>query len=503
MTPQFFSISDQVALHGLYRGDEIAFIEGERCETWSELNARANRIAHALIGRGVARGDRIAVLYGSQIEAYEVLLGIWRAGAAFVPLSPMLTPDLTASLAKNAGAKLVITNEAFAKIAAAAQPEAGFEQVTGSQLLDASQNETATGVANAPDDLATIIYSSGTTGTPKGIAHNHAARRTATEIVALQLQYNPNSVAYLMIPPHSNGAFMVWGAAFAVGFKTVLHPAFDVPEFFGILKKWKPTHGFLIPTICNALIGIPGIEKVGLECFDWAITAGAPMPERVKTRMIELTGNGLAELWGLTESVASVNPPSDMQEHMNTVGRPVNGVELRIIDEDGKDITQKGVGEIVGRSNTLMDGYWEMPQKDAEATWISPDGVEYFRTGDLGEIGADGRLILRGRNKEMLISGGLNVYPVDIEATFMKDARVADVAVVGVPHDHWGETPIAFVVAKPDLALSADDLKNAVNENLAKHQRVSDVVLVEGDFPRNTLGKPLKQEMRASYLAAL
>ena len=225
------------------------------------------------------------------------------------------------------------------------------------------------------------------------------------------------------------------------------------------------------------------------------------MPDEVKLRMQEVTVGSLYELWGLTEGVATIISPDELQVRPRSVGRPILGSDFRIIDLDGQDITFQGVGEIVGYSGALMSGYWNRPDANEEIQWLDSDGRQFIRTGDIGEFDTDGFLTLRGRAKDMIISGGLNVFPVDIELTLLTHSDVIDVAVVGVPHDKWGETPVAFVVLRPDSSLDKDSLRSWVNDILAKYQRVGDVVVADGELERNVMGKILKDKLVARYLS--
>ena len=493
------SLSEQVAIHGRFRSDDIAFVHGDVCVTWRDFDARANQFAHYLIRRGVKPGDRVAMVFGSEISAYVAMFGIWRAGAAFAPLSSMLSPETVAQMIRDAGAKIVVFSAPYLDLATASASD-GVEAICFEDAQDdiAALTASAPGVAIKPDGLANIIYSSGTTGAPKGIPHTHRARHAL--IHQLGIPFTPRSRGFLAIPPYSNAPILIWGPCVYNGATTILMDQFDVPKFFDLVGRWRPTHGFLVPTMCQAILAHPAAATAGLDCFQYAITAGAPMPVPMKEKMIELTENGFAELWGLTEGVGTFIFPFETPERLQSVGRPMAGVDIRLINENGDDVTFKSEGEIVGRSASLMNGYWGRPDLNAEIMWRGPDGCDYLKTGDIGEFDKDGYLTIRGRVKDMLISGGVNVYPADIEAELLRHAAVRDAAVVGVPHEKWGETPVAFII--PADGKAADEpsaIRGWANERLARHQRVSDLVCWEGDFPRNTLGKVLKQDLKDHY----
>ena len=252
--------------------------------------------------------------------------------------------------------------------------------------------------------------------------------------------------------------------------------------------------------MCRAILDHPDVGTADFTCFECALTAGAPMPEQMKIDVRKLTGDHLYELWGLTEGVATVISPAEMTKRPQAVGRPIPGCDIRTIDDEARENTGRGAGEIVGWSTSLMDGYWNRPETSEELKWTSADGQWFIRTGDMGEIDEEGYLTLRGRAKDMIISGGLNVFPIDIESVLLEHAEVADVTVVGCPHEHWGETPVAFVIPREGSTVRPDELKDWTDKRLAKFERLADVVLRKQDFPRNTLGKVIKNQLRDEYL---
>ena len=492
----------QVALHAQHRADDPAFIEDERSITWAELDRRATAIARALVQLGVRKGDRVALLYGCEIEAFELIFGVFKSGAAYAPISPLLTSDMIVTLLEDCTPKAFFSSAQFSPLAAQAAASKDMTVISGGPDLDAF-------IAGADpmtllpeiggDDLANIIYSSGTTGTPKGITHSHRARWAAVNSLAVAQSMTSSSRAYLAIPPHSNGSGIAWGPAALVGARTILHPRFSIDRLFEIFERHRPTHTFMIPLFCQMLLAHPRAQEVDFTCLECAVLSGAPTPEAVKRAMIELTDGGMAELWGLTEGLFTFLGPEELPDRLHAVGRPAVGCELRILDADGGEAAPGETGEIIGRSTGLMGGYWNRPDADGAARWVSPEGDVFFRTGDMGVLDTDGYLSIRGREKDMLISGGFNVYPGDIEAELVKHDDVVDAAVIGVADEKWGETAVGFVVLAQDAAAGADDLASWLNERVAKHQRVREVVPYVGDFPRNTLGKILKDDLRNRY----
>ena len=217
----------------------------------------------------------------------------------------------------------------------------------------------------------------------------------------------------------------------------------------------------------------------------------------LRERFVARAGPCLMELYGVTEGVGTTIKPLETLRKPGSVGLPAFGTELKIVADDGREVPNGEVGEIVGRTSAVMRGYHNRPEADRDATWWAPDGLPYLRTGDMGRLDADGYLYIVDRKKDMILSGGLNVYPSDIESIVQGHSAVRDASVVGLPHEKWGEVPVAFVVARKDSALDPDALLAWCNERLSKHQRLHRIVVVEGDLPRNALGKVLKNELRA------
>lgn len=497
--PVFTSVSEQISIHGRFRPRDIALIEGARELNWAQYNAAANGHAAKLSLAGVARGDRVALLVGNGLWAHEVLLAIWRCGAAAVPLSPMLKPAQLRAMLEDAGCRAVLASHEYFEHAA----EAAAMPVYTPSSLQAMKGDIPDLIPISPggDDLAVIIYSSGTTGTPKGIAHSHASRVSFASGFAAEFRFHPRALALSCIPMHSNGAWLGWLPAKWMGATTLVLPAFSAEAFLGAVRKHAPTHGFAVPTMAGALLQHPDIERIRLECFETLITAGSPMPAQIKRAMQGLSGHALYELWGLTEGVATIIDPEAMRQRPDSVGRPMLGCDIRIVDDEGREVAAGSCGEIVGRSGGMMDGYWNRPDADVAASWFDEDGRLYMRTGDVGEFDAEGFLTLRGRKKDMILSGGLNVYPVDIEAQLLEREGVLEAIVFGVEDAHWGEVPVALVHTDPQVRIEAPALMSETNDRLARHQRLKDLLLWPTVFPRNSMGKVPKAELREAYLA--
>jgi len=499
--PVFTGLSEQIAIHGRFRAGDTALIEGDRRLNWRDYNLRANRIARGLVALGVRPGDRVATMVGNGIWAHELLLGIWRAGAAMVPLSPLLSDANLATMVADCTPALMFAGDEYLdRCRPAVGPDRAFSEALFEPYI-AGFDGSPPGIATAPLDLAVVVYSSGTTGTPKGIAHSHESRLKFAAYFAAEFGFTPHARALSCVPIHSNGAWLSWAPAKWMGATTIVLPQFSADGYLDMVEAHAPTHGFAVPTMAHALLAHPRIEEVGLHGFQVLITAGSAMPEGMKRQLQRLTGHRLYELWGLTEGVATIINPRDMRGRMHSVGHPMLGCDIRLVDALGNDVTGSATGEIVGRSAAMMSGYWNRPDANADIVWRDETGTPYLRTGDLGEFDDEGFLTLRGRIKDMIVSGGLNVYPVDIEAVLLRHPEVADAVVAGVEHPKWGESPAAFVRLHAMAEATPAALVEWTNAQLARHQRLAELHVVPGDFPRNGMGKVVKRELVALHRA--
>jgi acyl-CoA synthetase (AMP-forming)/AMP-acid ligase II len=274
-------------------------------------------------------------------------------------------------------------------------------------------------------------------------------------------------------------------------------PAFDPAAFLAIVARERITHTFMVPTQYMALLDAPALASADLSSLTCALTAGSPLSAQAKRQVLQRLTPNLYELYGFSEGFATMLKPHEHAAKFDSVGTPVLGFELRILD-DGRPVGQGKIGEIAGYGAGLMQGYHRRPEQTTELIWRDERGRSFVRSGDLGRLDDDGYLHLAGRKKDMIISGGFNVFPADVEAVLRGHASVADVSVIGVPHSHWGEQCLALVIARPDIPVSAEALREWANERLSKTQRLVGVEFRTA-FPRNALGKVLKQELRAPY----
>ena len=353
-------------------------------------------------------------------------------------------------------------------------------------------------VAIAPGDRFNIIYSSGTTGVPKGIVHSHGFRHLRIEGFRT-FGFRADCVTLLATPLYSNTTLVALLPTLATGGLSVLMPKFDAGGYLALAGRVRPTHTMLVPVQYERLLAHPDFDRADLSSFEMKLSTSAPLHAHVKRQILDRWPGGLVENYGLTEGGGSTRLfAHEHPDKLETVGTPGAGVEIRILGEDGRELPAGEIGEIVGRAPAMMSGYHKRPEATEAMLWRDAEGRLFFRSGDMGRFDAEGFLTLLDRKKDMIISGGFNIYAADLEAVLARHPDVLDVAVIGVPSAEWGETPRALVVPRPGTAPDPDALRAWANERLGKTQRINAVEL-RSDLPRSTIGKILKRELRAPY----
>ena len=490
---EFGTLPDLIARHAAEAPARIALIDDHRALTYAELDARADRIAAALQRDGIRPGDAIAVCGASSVGYAALFIGALRAGVAVAPLAPSSTPDGLATMIADCGAKAVFVDDAVAAalIGRALPPTHALE--AHDDWLAPPGTRPAP-VAITPEMAFNIIYSSGTTGTPKGIVQSYRMRWAHTQ--GLKLGYGPGTVTLLSTPLYSNTTLVAFIPTLANGGTVVLMAKFDVIGFLDRAVRHRVTHAMLVPVQYRRLLEHPDFDRYDLSAFELKFATSAPFAATLKAEVLRRWPGGLIEYFGMTEGGGSCALVAHQYpDKLHTVGRPSLGSDIRLIDEAGAEVPPGEAGEIVGRSGATMTGYHGRPDATAAARWTSPDGLEFIRTGDVGRFDADGFLTLMDRRKDMIISGGFNIYPSDLEAVIAGHGDVVEVAVVGVPSDRWGETPVAFVVLRDG---SADAVRDWANARLGKTQRLAETIAVDA-LPRSAIGKVLKRELRDGF----
>lgn len=510
--PQLF-LPDLWANHARYQPGKVAIVCGEDCVTWDQFNRAMNRVANGLLARGFGRGHNIAVVMGNGPPILEVMFGIVKAGACVVPLSGMLTADQIAHLIQDSNSSAVFTDAACRHLVDPARSEMNAVRTNAFIAMDFSgdhwqpfadwarhASEDEPGVNYHMEDPFNIIYSSGTTGLPKGIVQTHRARQHWSYSNALEMRFHSDARALTTTALYSNGTwFMVLPPLFVGGTIHILK-SFDPGELLKIIARERITHSFMVPAQYIALLDHPDLDITDLSSVEMMLSAGSPMRQDTKAATRQRITPNLYELYGFTEGFATILKPRDADARVGSVGKPVLGFEMHILDDEGTVLPRGEVGEIAGTGAGLMREYHNQPEKTAEIIWRDNRGRSFVRSGDIGRLDEDGFLYILDRKKDMIISGGFNVFPADIEEVVGQHPAVSDVTVIGIPHDKWGETPLALVIPARDADASAGDIRDWANQRLAKTQRLAGVEFRD-DFPRNALGKVLKRELRAPYWA--
>jgi long-chain acyl-CoA synthetase len=497
--PPFRAIAQLVREHAAARPGGRAIVQGERSLTWLELDALADRVAASLQRDGLQPRDSIAICAANSIEYAAVFIGALRAGVAVAPLQTGSLPAQMANMVTDSGARHFFVD--------AATP--AFDTAARRIYLDGSAKPTLdewlAPAGSRPEEVNVdpswpfnIIYSSGTTGTPKGIVQSHAMRWVHVAR-AENYGYGPDAVTLIATSLCSNTTLVCFFPTVAKGGCVVLAPSrFDAATYLALAQQVRATHTMLVPVQYQRIMNLPDFDRYDLSSFRMKFCTSAPFHAPLKADVLKRWPGGLVEFYGMTEGGGTcVLEAHNHPDKLHTVGKPPDGHDFRLIDEDEKELPRGAVGELVGRSASMMTGYHHQPGKTRDAEWYDPQGNRYIRTGDVGRFDEDGFLTLMDRRKDLVISGGFNIYPSDIEAVLRQHPGVADAAVVGVPSAEWGETPVAFVVAAP-YAPPADELRAWVNEQLGKTQRLADLRFID-ELPRSEIGKVLKRQLRDAY----
>ncbi|HSV51336.1 MAG TPA: class I adenylate-forming enzyme family protein [Burkholderiaceae bacterium] len=506
--PEFGTISDLIRVHAQEQPTHCALAEGANSVDYATLDALMDRTAAALQRDGLKPGDAIAICAQSSIEYAAVFLGALRAGVVVAPLAPGTTPAGLARMMEDAEARLLFTDAgaaaglgprqegAMARIALDGSAAGG---ALGEWLAPAGAQPAA--VAVQPEWAFNIIYSSGTTGEPKGIVQSHGMRWSHVNRGA-KYNYSPQTVTLLSTPLYSNTTLVVFFPTLGFGGTVLLMPKFDAAAYLRLAQRHRVTHTMLVPVQYQRLMARPDFDAHDLSSFHMKFSTSAPFAAAVKADVLKRWPGGLTEFYGMTEGGGTcILEAHAHPDKLHTVGQPAEGHDIRLIDDAGKEVPAGEAGEVVGHSPGMMSGYHRQPAKTREAEWFDAQGKRFIRTGDIGRFDAEGFLTLFDRKKDMIISGGFNVYPSDLEAVLREHPAVAEAAVVGVPSDQWGETPVAFVVLRPGNDTAADALRDWANERVGKTQRLSSLQYLD-ELPRSPIGKVLKRELRDRYLAA-
>lgn len=508
------TVADLIRRSSTGHPDAPAIVGEGREVTYRELSDRSDAIGSGLVALGLGEGDRVAYLARNATEFWELFFGAAKAGVAIVPLNFRLSADEITWILGDAEPSAILVEDHLVDLVPA--------EFSGTRLVFAQDGEPAAHegwqpfeawLAEQPvadpqrdlegDALLSLMYSSGTTGRPKGVTTTVAGMLWAVGAFSAQFDVSPDSVS-LVPTPYYHIAAGGWSLiALAAGGRIVQFTEVTPQNMLGLMLQHRATHVIMVPTVMQLFITSPQAAQGDYSSVEHLVYGGSPISETVMVGAQELFGAQLSQSYGLTETigVTTILKPSDHvvgpDSKLRSAGRAVPGLEVKIVDPDtGQDCPTGEVGEVVTRGPGVTKAYWRRPEETEKAFW--PGG--WFRTGDAGYLDADGYVFLKDRIKDLLMSGGENIYPAEVENAIMAHPAVQEVAVIGVPSEKWGETPLAVVVAKPGATVDADEIISFTRERLAHYKCPTAVQVIEA-LPRNPSGKVLKRELRAPHWA--
>jgi acyl-CoA synthetase (AMP-forming)/AMP-acid ligase II len=508
-------LPDAIVHHAKFSGSRAAVICDDEVLTWRELESRTRKVANALLGVGIQKGDKVCLFMGSSLRSFEIFWGIIRAGGVVVALNVLMAKVSLATMVNNSDGKLLFSHadqlpeiEAIAgrletidrdHIYIAGGSVAGWKSLE--DFVEGGSDEPLD-VRIHPEDSINIVYSSGSTGIPKGIEHSHRARFEYIFGLGHYHAYDQSAVALLATPIYTNGTWMTMSPCMYRGGTCVIMRKFSAEGLLRTVEKHKVTHVFLVPTQIISVLDSQDFANHDLSSLRVFIASGQALMSATFDRIIAQmpSTTQLWEAYGMSECFCTMAGPKDWAlGKRGSVGKSFVLDDICIVGGDDKELPQGEIGEICGYSVGMMKGYYKDTERTDEMIWIGPGGRTYIRSGDLGRIDEDGYLYVCGRTKDMIKSGGINVFPADIETVFMRHPDVIEAAAIGIPHAKWIETPLLFVILRDSVSSPApEELMAWGNERLGKFQRISAIKVVK-ELPRVTYGKIDKKKLRAPY----
>jgi acyl-CoA synthetase (AMP-forming)/AMP-acid ligase II len=499
-----------IEAHARAKPEALAYRTPSRDWSFAQLDESSSRIAQGLRSLGLGSGDRVACLTKLTADCVALVLGANKIGAVCMPVNWRLAAPEAEYIIDNGQAKFLLVDRAFVPVSDQVKAPALRSRVV-TEEFDAWYHGFAPlqdARPPAPDDTALQLYSSGTTGLPKGVELTHR------NLVAALAQAVPDAIDYHGAPDVMLNAlptYHIAGVGVALltasrGGATVLYPDFDPARVVAAIAEHRITHAFLVPAMIQFMLQVPGADKADFSSLKGISYGASPISEKVLLEAMRTFKCRFVQVYGLTETTGAITylPPEDhdptgpKQTLLRSAGKPIAGVELRVTDPSGRDRAPGEVGEVWIRTAQNMKGYWSNPKATADAFVArQPDGMGWFRSGDAGYL-KDGYLFLHDRIKDMIISGGENIYPAEVENVLMQHPAVADGAVIGVPDEKWGEAVKAVVVLKPGLQAAAAEITEFMRVRIAHYKCPKSVDFVEA-IPRNPTGKILKRVLREPY----
>ncbi len=510
------TLAEVARYHARVRPDAIALSFEGRDTTFAAFDRRTNQVARALTAEGLGKGDRIAYLGKNSDHYFELLFGAAKAGVVMAPVGWRLAPPEVAYIVGDTGARLLFVGP---EVTGCAQQIAGDlpgvrmiameNGAAGWTTYEAwrdAQADTDPKLPVEQDDIAVQLYTSGTTGRPKGAMLTHrnilGGRRKAAEAKMAWNQWGPDDVSLVAMPVgHIGGTG--WGIVGLLnGAKGIVAREFDPLKVLDFIEGDRISKMFMVPAALQIVVRLPRAREVDYSRLKYILYGASPIPLDLLRECMEVFGCGFCQQYGMTETCGTIVylPPEDHDPagngKMRAAGLPMPGVELKIIDEQGNSLPPNTVGEVATRSVANMAGYWRLPE--ATAATVGEDG--WLRTGDAGYLDEDGYLFIHDRVKDMIISGAENIYPAEVESAVYGHPAVAEVAVIGVPDDRWGEAVKAVVALKPGAKADPEDIIAFARTRIAAFKAPKSVDFIEA-LPRNASGKILRRELREPYWA--
>jgi long-chain acyl-CoA synthetase len=497
--------------------EKIAIISGDVRLTYRALNARVNSLAHALIQRGLQKGDRIGVLVHSCHQFIEIYFAAAKIGGIFCPYNSSFKAIELKDIVNYSNPQVLFLDADYGDTVEILKPTLSSVEhyiclqkprwpfMEDYESLVSSGEKKEPGVAVQDDDIMSIFFTAGTTGKPKGAmrTHRHVLTNAITGVIELKVSYHERAV--ISFPMYHISCEDNIGRHFFLPNTTVIRREgrFDPREVLELLLSEKITMCQLVPTMIHALLQYPDIDRYDLSSLRLILYAGAPMPVELLKRALQKFKCGFAQLYGQTESgpLTTILHPEDhvlegserQLQKLASAGRPVVSYEIRIVNKRGRDVSVGEVGEIIGRSEAMMKGYWQLPKETAEKL---KGGWLY--TGDMGKCDDDGYVYIVDRKDDMIISGGKNIYPRELEEVLYQHPAVLETTVIGVPDDYWGEAVKAIIVLKEGAVISEGEVISFCAERMASYKKPKTVEFWQ-ELPKSPQGKILKRAIRERY----
>ncbi len=493
--------------------DKPALYQDGKQRSWRESIERIYRMANGLVALGIRPGDKVALLSRNSMAYSELFAAVLICGGCAVPLQSMITDETLKLMLEDSVARVLVASSEFAEMAQPFLEQEsqllpggllGFD-FGGSPFADfeafvAGQSAEAPDIEVEPDWPFNIIYSSGTTGVPKGIVHSHRTRQGLAKGL-MSMGIDNDSITLVTTPLYSNTTITTWWPTLCAGGSMIIERKFDAARSLQLIENHQVSIAMFVPVQYDRIMRVADFDHYDLSSMQAKFCTSAPLRAALKKALVDRFPGELFEFYGLTEGGVGtlfIGSLARQMDKLGSVGQPLAGATLKIIDEQGLEAGSGKTGEIVGRSGSMSDGYHNRQAANIDMHWRDSDGLLYYRSGDVGYLDEDGWLFLSDRKKDMIISGGFNIYATDLELVLLEHPAVHEVAVVAQPSAEWGETPLAIVVTESTAAVDEQALRSWANERLGKAQRINELIFTD-ELPKSSIGKVLKKELRGLY----